>query len=94
VEAVGRFLEGLHSMSKPLHQRDFAIAIRALLWAVLTAVPAAKAVSAAEPAATCDVVVYGGTPGGITAAVAAARHGCSAVLVEPRHRSPWRSCTT
>ncbi|MEQ8846275.1 FAD-dependent oxidoreductase [Botrimarina sp.] len=33
-----------------------------------------------------DVVVYGGTPGGITAAIAAAREGASVVLLEPtRH---------
>ena len=32
---------------------------------------------------TADIVVYGGTPGGITAAVAAARHGHSVALVEP-----------
>jgi hypothetical protein len=32
---------------------------------------------------TCDVVVYGGTPAGVMAAVAAARHGHSVALVEP-----------
>ncbi|HEY0944459.1 MAG TPA: FAD-dependent oxidoreductase [Opitutaceae bacterium] len=32
---------------------------------------------------TCDVLVYGGTPGGIFAAVAAAREGLTVVLVEP-----------
>jgi len=35
---------------------------------------------------THDVVVYGGTSGGVTAAVAAARHGQKVVLIEPgRH---------
>ena len=35
---------------------------------------------------TYDVVVYGGTSGGVTAAVAAARHGQKVVLIEPgRH---------
>jgi hypothetical protein len=39
----------------------------------------------AEPGAA-DVVVYGGTPGGIVAAVAATRNGATALLVEPtRH---------
>jgi hypothetical protein len=39
---------------------------------------------AAEPAATgADVVVYGGTSGGIAAAIQAARMGRSAVLIEP-----------
>ena len=33
---------------------------------------------------TADVVVYGGTPGGIVAAVAARRNGARVVLVEPR----------
>lgn len=32
---------------------------------------------------TCDVLVYGGTPGGIAAAVAAADEGRSVVLIEP-----------
>ena len=31
-----------------------------------------------------DVVVYGGTAGGATAAIAAARHGAKTVLLEPR----------
>ena len=35
----------------------------------------------AEPAES-DVVVYGGTPGGITAAISAAREGASVVLLE------------
>ena len=35
---------------------------------------------------THDVVVYGGTSGGVTAAVAAARQGRAVVLIEPgRH---------
>ena len=33
---------------------------------------------------SADVVVYGGTPGGVVAAVAAARAGARVVLVEPR----------
>jgi len=32
----------------------------------------------------CDVVVYGGTPGGVTAAVAAARHGAEVLLLEQK----------
>src|SRR5262245_12187918 len=40
----------------------------------------------AQPAAQSDVVVYGGTAGGVIAAVAAAREGLSVVLVTPdRH---------
>jgi flavin-dependent dehydrogenase len=36
-----------------------------------------------ESAETFDVVVYGATPGGVTAAVAAAREGATVALVEP-----------
>jgi hypothetical protein len=38
---------------------------------------------AARPADEYDVIVYGGTPGGVTAAVAAAREGRSVLLIEP-----------
>jgi hypothetical protein len=37
----------------------------------------------AEDPVTCDLLVYGGTPGGIAAAVGAADEGRSVVLVEP-----------
>src|ERR1051326_9068079 len=32
---------------------------------------------------TCDVLVYGGTPGGLSAALAASRQGASVVVIEP-----------
>src|SRR5437016_1080784 len=32
---------------------------------------------------TCDVLVYGGTPGGLSAALAASREGASVVVIEP-----------
>ncbi len=36
------------------------------------------------PAAeTCDVLVYGATPGGLSAALAASREGASVVVLEP-----------
>lgn len=47
---------------------------------ILTALPAA----AATPSHDCDLVVIGGTPGGIACAVRAAREGLSVVLVN-RH---------
>src|SRR5579871_1859483 len=31
----------------------------------------------------CDVLVYGGTPGGLSAAIAAAREGASVIVLEP-----------
>ncbi len=40
---------------------------------------------AADPA-PAEVVIYGATPGGIAAALAAARNGRSVVLAEPTHR--------
>jgi hypothetical protein len=46
----------------------------------------AQASAAAErPAQVFDVVVYGGTAGGVIAAVSAARMGLSVALVEPSH---------
>lgn len=42
--------------------------------------------SLAQSLQTADVIVYGGTAGGVTAAIAAAREGASVILVEPgRH---------
>ena len=37
----------------------------------------------AQPPAACDVLVYGATPGGVCAAIGAAREGASVVLLEP-----------
>ena len=55
---------------------------------LLTAVLLAPLVllNAADPSTsftTCDVVVYGGTPAGIIAAVAAAREGATVTVIEP-----------
>jgi len=36
-------------------------------------------------AAEADVIVYGSTPGGFCAAIAAAREGASVILLEPTH---------
>lgn len=54
--------------------------------ALLAAEPAGTGHAGPPSAApsTADVVVYGGTPAGITAAVAAARRGASVLLVEPK----------
>jgi hypothetical protein len=41
---------------------------------------------AAQPPPALDVVVYGGTPSGIAAAMAAASDGCSVLLLEPSQR--------
>ncbi|MFN9912548.1 MAG: FAD-dependent oxidoreductase, partial [Pirellulaceae bacterium] len=37
----------------------------------------------ASGATKADVVVYGSTPGGVCAAIAAAREGVSVILIEP-----------
>ncbi len=57
------------------------IIVAALVVAMGWAAPAATAVPSA---ADVDVLVIGGTPGGVAAAVAAARMGASVALVEPR----------
>src|SRR5476651_61002 len=50
----------------------------------LAAVLAALLVAVRGPAVeTCDVLVYGGTPGGLSAALAASREGASVVVIEP-----------
>src|SRR3954471_17422435 len=54
-----------------------------VLLALLSLLPAPCAHAAAE---SCDVLVYGGTSGGVVAAVEAARLGRKVVLIEPgRH---------
>jgi hypothetical protein len=50
------------------------IAVTAAAWLATGRAPAAE---------TCDVLVYGGTPGGLSAALAAAREGASVVVIEP-----------
>ena len=53
---------------------------------LLLLLPAAVETAPAPIPSRCDVLVYGGTPGGIAAAIAASRDGASVVLVEPtRH---------
>ena len=43
-------------------------------------------ITAALPAQSADVVIYGATPGGIAAAIAAAKGGCTVLLAEPTIR--------
>jgi hypothetical protein len=53
---------------------------------LLASTPLQSAPELRSDSSTCDTLVYGGTPGGIMAAIAAAREGMKVVLVEPtRH---------
>jgi hypothetical protein len=54
-----------------------------LMLATLTVSLLAAGVQADQQAQSADVIVYGATPGGFCAAVAAAREGVSVVLLEP-----------
>jgi hypothetical protein len=58
--------------------------MRNICIAALLAFTVASAASAQPPPATFDVVVYGGTAGGVVTAIAAAREGASVALLEPR----------
>ncbi len=51
-------------------------------WLMLLIVVTACPAHAAEPE-SADIIIYGGTSGGVTAAVQAARMGKSAILIEP-----------
>lgn len=55
---------------------------RALLAATLLGAQSPPCPGAGAPAESAEVVVYGGTPAGVMAAVAAARHGHSVALVD------------
>ena len=68
-----------------MHRRDFLQASLASSALALAAGPTAGA----EPATiTCDVFVYGSTPGGIAAALEAARRGLNVVLACPQGQDP------
>jgi hypothetical protein len=67
-----------------LSTRHALAALAALCGSLLALGTSPAPARSAEPAARrCDVVVYGGTSGGIAAAVQVARMGKSVVLVEP-----------
>jgi len=74
-----------------LNRREvLAIGAVAMADAVATGKASARqAEQGAEPSATtrCDVFVYGSTPGGIAAAVEAARRGCQVVLACPKNHA-------
>jgi ribulose 1,5-bisphosphate synthetase/thiazole synthase len=53
------------------------------LVAITAALLLAPLIAAEECALESDVIVYGATPGGFCAAIAAAREGASVILLEP-----------
>lgn len=65
-------------MTPPISRRGFLAGAAAL------AAGCAAPQDAPAPAADCDVFVYGSTPGGVAAAVEAARRGCRVVLACPK----------
>lgn len=59
---------------------------RRIILGFILLLPMLAACSSGPVTHQADVLVYGGTPGGITAAIAAAREGVSVILLEPtRH---------
>ena len=74
---------GNHTSASFLHPVVIIMpSVRSLVLAILLLMAAAAA--GAEPRAA-DVIVYGATPGGFSAAIAAAREGASVMLLEPTY---------
>ena len=72
-------------MSDRYARRRYAVLAIAFVWCS-AAVPTARSPQARPAREPADVIVYGGTAGGVIAAVAAAREGLRVTLVTPdRH---------
>lgn len=67
----------------PMRRRDF-LKLGAVTAATAPFISVLAPTAAAEEPATCDVFVYGSTPGGIAAALEAARRGCRVILACPK----------
>ena len=63
--------------------RSRNIARLLLLLLMATTTRAAQATASDTDSTSADVIVYGSTPGGFCAAIAAAREGASVILLEP-----------
>lgn len=71
----------LHRAAQSVMTRSVSLVVVLGLIACSCIAPASAA--AAGPAQSADVIVYGATPGGFCAAIAAAREGASVILLEP-----------
>ena len=67
-----------------MNRRDFAKTVAAGASALAPGAALAGQTGAETPPQSFDLVVYGGTAGGVATAVAGARHGLKTVLLEPR----------
>ena len=68
-------------MRSSMHVRKLIVLLLACLGGAALSAQSTK--ERAQPPAACDVLVYGATPGGVCAAIGAAREGASVVLLEP-----------
>jgi hypothetical protein len=82
------------NQSRPISRRDFfaqatACGVVAAGASLATSCRTVEQTSQPGSAAvtTCDVFVYGSTPGGISAALEAARRGCRVLLACPKHHA-------
>lgn len=64
--------------------RQLALAAASFEIAIVTSL-LCPAIAQSQPTRSFDVVIYGGTAGGVVAAVSAARMGLSVALIEPTH---------
>lgn len=67
-----------------MNRRDFARAVGATSVAAASVTASAAQAVTAPPEQSFDLVVYGGTAGGVMTAVAGARRGLKTLLLEPR----------
>ena len=61
---------------------NFRILLTLVTWIAIGIVPAQVLLAKSDPT-KADVIVYGATPGGVCAAIGAAREGVSVILLEP-----------
>ncbi|WP_437206341.1 FAD-dependent oxidoreductase [Planctomicrobium sp. SH664] len=73
-------------MMKSFCRRLFPVVLAFLTLSLRPHLLPAQQTSLTTPVKSADVVIYGATPGGIAAAIAAARNGHSVLLLEPTSR--------